>query len=388
MKNLVFNYLLEQKLWLTNLKIMYILSTNERQNIMREGGSVMIENFGNRLKAARKMAGFSMDKLAQEAGGIVTKQAISKYEMNKMKPDSQVLNALSKTLGIKTEYLFRDSKVSLAGLEFRKKSKLAKKVEDQIKHKTLDFLERYIEVEEILNQIAGYKNPLSGFEINSRNDIEQAAKKLRKKWHLGDAPISNLMELLEDKGIRIFEVDVDDEFDGLSAFAGHIPVIAVRSQNDLVRKRFTIAHELGHIILDFSAIEVTSQERLCHSFAGALLLPENIIYAELGKRRKRVTLWELKKLKGIYGISIQAIMARAHNLGIISDYSYREFCIILNKKGWKKEEPGTYEGKERPNRFKQLVYRAVAEEIISFSRGAELLNISLPEFRRRVQIVS
>jgi Zn-dependent peptidase ImmA (M78 family) len=81
-------------------------------------------------------------------------------------------------------------------------------------------------------------------------------------------------------------------------------------------------------------------------------------------------------------------MARAHNLNIISNYSYREFCIILNKRDWKKEEPGTYEGKERPNRCKQLVYHAVAEEIINFSKGAELLNMMLSEFRRRVQIVS
>ncbi len=62
-------------------------------------------------------------------------------------------------------------------------------------------MERYVEIEEVLNQKAEYKNPLSGFEIKNRDEVEQAAKKLRKKWHLGDAPISNLMELLEDKGI-------------------------------------------------------------------------------------------------------------------------------------------------------------------------------------------
>lgn len=347
----------------------------------------MTENFGIRLKAARKMAGFSMDRLAQETGGLITKQAISKYENSKMNPDSQVLNAMAKALGVKAEYFFRDAKVSLSGLEFRKKSRLAKKVEDQIKQKSLDYLERYVEIEEVLNQKAKYKNPLFGLKVKNRNDIEEAVKKLRKLWHLGDAPISNLMELLEDKGVRIYEVDVDNEFDGLSAFVGDIPVIAVRTQNDLVRKRFTIAHELGHIMLDFSAAKGDSPEKLCHSFAGALLLPESIIFAELGKKRSKVTLWELKKLKGIYGISIQAIMARAHKLGIISDYSYREFCIILNKRGWKKDEPGTYEGKERPNRFKQLVYHAVAENIISFSRGAELLNMVLPEFRRQVQIL-
>jgi transcriptional regulator with XRE-family HTH domain len=148
------------------------------------GGGAMTENFSIRLKAARKMAGFSMDRLSQETGGLITKQAISKYENSKMNPDSQVLNAMAKALGVKAEYFFRDSKVSLLGLEFRKKSRLAKKAEDRIKQKTLDFLERYVEVEEVLNLKAKYKNPLSGLKVKNRDDIEHASKKLRKLWHL------------------------------------------------------------------------------------------------------------------------------------------------------------------------------------------------------------
>ena len=124
------------------------------------------------------------------------------------------------------------------------------------------------------------------------------------------------------------------------------------------------------------------------AFAGALLLPKEVMEEELGQKRNKITEWELKKIKGIYGISIQAIMARACHLNIISEYTYRQFNIYVNKKGWRTSEPGSYVGREKANRFKQLVLHAAAEQIISFSKAAEFLNRSLEEFEKEVQIVS
>lgn len=349
----------------------------------------MVANFGERLKCARKMAGFSMESLAEKTGKVITKQAISKYEKGQMNPGSDALLALSRALGVKPDYFFRSQKVILLELEFRRKSKLSRKEEESIKHRTLDFLERYLEIEGILGEKADFNNPLSSNSISSYADVERSARELRRKWKLGDAPISNLMELLEDKGIRIYEIETGENFHGISARSRDIPVIAVRSQDDLLRKRFTIAHELGHILLKFpERDDQQAGEKLCHTFSGALLLPEKIIKAELGERRSRIALWELKKLKGIYGISIQAIMVRANRLNIISDHTYRNFWITVNRQGWKACEPGEYRGKEHANRFDQLVYHAAAEDIITFSKAAELLNVPLSEFRRTVQIVS
>lgn len=180
-------------------------------------------------------------------------------------------------------------------------------------------------------------------------------------------PVPHLIELLEDKGYKVFEVEDFEYFDGLSGLVSGmgIPVIAVYKSSDLVRKRFTVAHELAHLLLDFSEVEEKTTEKLCHGFAGALLLPEKILRDELGNQRHKITEWELKKLKGICGISMQAIMARASKLEIISANTYKSFCIYSSKKGWRKNEPGQYEGKEVANRFKQLVYHAAAEEVIS-----------------------
>lgn len=350
----------------------------------------MITQFGERLNSARKMAGMSMEALSQKAGAIVSKQAISKYEKGKINPSSEVLLALANALDVKVDYFFRASQMTITGIEFRKRSRLTKKEEDRIKYQTIDFIQKYIEIEDILNTRRKFKNPVAHNRIQSHADIESAALEIRKKWKLGNGPVPHLIELLEDNGFKIIEVDADEKFDGLSGFAEDmtIPVIAVLKEQDLVRKRFTIAHELGHLLLDFSDTEEKFSEKLCHAFAGALLLPKNVMIEELGRKRNKITEWELKKLKGIYGASMQAIMARAYQLNIISDYTWRSFNINMNKEGWKKNEPGTYEGKERANRFKQLVLLAAAEQIISFSKAAGLLNKPLAEFEKEIQIVS
>lgn len=349
----------------------------------------MINKFGERLHTARKMAGLSLDDLADKAGSIVSKQAISKYEKGQINPGSDVLLALAKALGVKADYFFRTSKVSIAGIEFRKRSKLTKKEEDRIKYQTIDFLQKYLEIEDILNARYPFVNPVFNNRIANYQDIENAAGEIRKKWNLGDGPVPHLIEMLEDKGFKIFEVEASPQFDGLSCFIENmnIPVIAIFENSDLVRKRFTVAHELGHLLLNFSDAREISPERLCHAFAGALLLPKEIMLEYMGRQRDKITEWELKKLKGIAGVSMQAIMARSYHLKIISEDTYRQFNIHVNKQGWRKAEPGKYEGKEKANRFKQLVLYAAAEQIISSGKAAELLNISLSEFQKEFKIV-
>ena len=350
-----------------------------------------MEGFGARLKAARKMAGMTQQELADATKNLITKQAISKYEKGKMFPASDILIAISKALGVKTGYFYRQSQVKLTGLEFRKKSKLSKRDEKRVKYQTLDFLDRFMEIESVMGQQTVFDNPLKDSAIKNLDDVEDAAKRLREAWGLGTAPVSNLMELLEDKGVRILEVDLPEQFDGLSAWAEVTPVISVNRNHDLVRKRFTIVHELAHLILNFGECSHGDLEKLCHNFAGAFMVPKEKMIEELGPQRSRVTFLELKKLKGIYGISLMALMVRAKNIGIVNDNSYKKFFILANKNGWrsgKKAEPGHYIGREYANRFRQLVSWAVAEEIITMSKGAELMNVGLPEFRKGFQIAA
>ena len=352
----------------------------------------MNAGFGERLLSARKVAGLSLAALAEKTGDLLTRQAINKYERGKMNPGSDALIALSRALGVKPDYFFRESNVALSGMEFRKKTLLSAKESESIKYRTLEFLERYLQIEDLLQDQAVFKNPISKEFRNvcHLDDADKAAKELRKRWKLGEAPIFDLTELLEDHGIRIFEIRTSDRFNGISARVGDLPVIAVNLNDDSVRRRFTLAHELGHTLLDFEDGKGLGQkEKLCHAFASAFLLPENVIISELGGRhRSKIAIQELIKLKEIYGISIQAIMVRIHQLGIVGDSTYRKFWAMLNARGWKKEEPGNYPGIERANRFEQLVHRAAAEEAITLSRAAELLNVPLSEFRDKFLVAA
>ncbi len=339
--------------------------------------------FGNRLRSARKMAGLSMKDLANNAGGIVTKQAISKYEKGMMKPSNDVLIRLAMDLGVKPEYFYRHSEIELTGMQFREKSNLSAKKIESLKQRTIDFLERYLELETILGAQEKFFNPLNSVTINSLADVEKAALKLRNKWKLGLAPISNLLEMLEENGIKIFAVHNVHNFDGLSARIGDLHIIVINMDLPADRIRFTAAHELSHILCKFP--EDSKKEKYCHAFAGAFLLPKEILERELMQKREQITLWELNEIKQLFGISIQAIVKRAHMLGIVSDFFYRNFQIVLNKKGWKKKEPVDYEGKEEAIRFKQLLHYAVSEEIITLSRGAELSNMNLSGFKEEVR---
>jgi Zn-dependent peptidase ImmA (M78 family)/DNA-binding XRE family transcriptional regulator len=342
-----------------------------------------IFDFGNRLRSARRMTGLSMEDLVKKAGGVVTKQSISKYEKGIMKPSSDILLRLSSALGVKPEYSFRYTTIQLSGMQFRKRAKLPVKIIESIKQRTIDFLERYIELESILGVQEKFSNPLSDFVINSLQDVEKAALKLREAWKLGLAPISNLLELLEENGVKVYEIQNIDDFDGLSARVGALNVIVINRDLSTDRIRFTVAHELAHILCEFP--EDCKKEELCHAFAGAFLLPKEILERQLMKKREQITLWELEEIKQSYGISVQAIVKRAHMLRIVSDFYYRNFKVMLNQKGWKKKEPVEYKGKEEAIRFRQLLHYAVSEEMITLSRGAELANMSLSEFEENVR---
>ncbi len=342
-----------------------------------------LRKFGNRLRLARKMAGLSMEDLVNKSEGVVSKQAISKYEKGIMKPSSDVLIRLATALGVKPEYFYHHSKIELSRIQFRKRSKLPAKIIESLKQRTIDFLERYIELENILGVHEKFINPLTDISIKSLKDVENASLRLRKKWDLGLAPITNLLELFEENSIKVYEVQNIKDFDGLTASVGDLHAIVINRDLPPDRIRFTAAHELAHILCEFP--KNSQKENLCHVFAGAFLLPKVILEKKLIKKRERITLWELGEIKQSYGISIQAVIKRAHMLGIISDFYYRNFLIMLNQKGWKKKEPFEYKGKEEAIRFRQLLHYAVSEEIITLSRGAELANISLSDFKENVR---
>ena len=344
---------------------------------------MMKELFGKRLKSARLRAALSQDRLVEKMGGIISKNAIAKYERGEMMADSKVLLNLAKALNVKPDYFFRPFTVEVGQVEFRKKSKLPVKELKAIRQKVIDCVERYLELEQFLNIESRMINPLEGFIVSSKQDIEKAALKVRSVWELGLDAISNVIDLLEDKEIKVIEIDAPEAFDGFSGWAdGNIPVIVINKNYKAERKRLTALHELGHLLIKFADhFSTKEKEKLCFQFAGAMLIPETTFKKEIGNRRLYISLPELIAIKETYGISIQAVMARARDLEVISENQFIGFRKQISR-NLREEGLGNYRGNEQAYRFKQLIFRAAAEEIITMSKAANLSNQKLAEFRK------
>lgn len=331
------------------------------------------------------MAGLSLQGLADRMETGITKQALSQYEKGKIKPTSSAIIALSNALDLPVDYFFKKSDVKLENLEFRKSSTLSHKEIEAVRFKAMDYLEKCLEIEELMNVEYNFVNPLGKNIVSDKRDIENYANELREVWELGLDPIPDVIALLEEKKIKVFEIDAPDEFSGLSSITDGIAVIVVNSNSNIVRKRFTALHELAHLIFYFSDdISEKDREYYCYYFAGAFLFPEEVFIEELGRKRTSILLNELVLLENYYGISVQAIMRRAYELGLISDSKYKDYNIWLSKSGKKKEQLGEFNGNEKPMRFKLLVYKALSEGIITHSKAASFLGMPLSEFEEEL----
>lgn len=348
------------------------------------------EIFALRLQQARKMESLSLRELSEAAGGEPSHTMISRYEKGESMPGGEIVAKLAMALKKSVDFFFSPYEVEFSELSFRKKAKLSVGERRAIEEKSRDFFSRYAEAEEIVGQKLTYQAPFEGEVLTDVKEVEEFAERLRSSeyWDIGNNPVPNLHQLMESKGIKVHEVDTEDQnFDGFSGAANGDPIIVLAKWLDrnLPRKRMTAAHELGHVVLPIPEdLPEKQQEDLVKPFAGAFLLPKKSFIEMFGKQRSRVSLGELTDLKAYYGVSIMAIMYRASQLELISQASFKRFFMMANKAKWRSEgEPGddSYSGEESHGRLRQLVFQGVAEGEMSSSKGAALLGKDLEEFR-------
>ncbi len=342
-----------------------------------------MKQFPERLKNARKMNGLSLQELSDRLAGALSKQALSRLETGEQSPDSEILSKLCVILGVRLDYFFKDASVELAQVEFRKLKKLPVKEQERVVHATKEYLERYLELENLLGITDRTSFELRAHNIKEMADIEQAVKEMRQILNVGEDPIYNCVELLEEHNIKVYSVKADPSFSGMSTIIkNQVPVIVFNDHEEIpmVRKRFTILHELGHLYLKLDDFEEKQCERFCDAFAGAMLLPDEKLFEYFGGKRVTVFTKELQFIKYNYGIALSAIMYRAKMLGLISE-SYMKYFMIRYNQNLKKIERDGYSGREESDRFIQLLIRGIAQEVISTTKAASLNNMSLGDFR-------
>ena len=213
------------------------------------------------------------------------------------------------------------------------------------------------------------------------NDPGKVARTIRAKWGVPMGPIFNLTRLLEAKGVVIYPYDFGTRYiDGFTHILGSgLPVVHMNSSLPSDRWRWTLAHELGHLVMhgDFPS-DAGDVEKEANLFAAEFLTPGY----EIGPSLVNLDESALFRLKAEWGVSMRALIMRAWDLGILADYRRRDLFIWLSKSGYSSREPAHLNPPvEIPSLPGRMVLRCVAERSFDRQGMLDFLCIGERDFR-------
>ena len=257
-------------------------------------------------------------------------------------------------------------------LNFRKRCSLKGKNLEVIKQIISNKVNDYLEVLELNNE---QPIELKKYVINDINELENVVTKFREDNSLGyNVPLTNLIDIMENIGICVIQIDnkndIFKKFDGASEYIFGVPFVCVLDNHNYYRERFTLAHELGHLLLEIN--EDLDEEEICNEFAGLLLLPRKSMINEFGNYRFGISDRELKIVQQEYRVSIKAIIYRLFKYEIINSNTYKNLNIHFNKYLLEEELINKNES-EKANRYEMLVLKLLSQKIITQSKARELL---------------
>ena len=303
---------------------------------------------GTRLTVARRLRGKTKTALARDAG--VTATAIAQYEKNESNPTQPVVAQLSLALGLPRDFFGAGRPLTLlpaSGAHFRSLRSTTAVAREQ----ALAYGELCLELVDLISEYVDLP-PLKLPDIElpdelSEADIRRAAAEVKAAWNVGPGPVGSVVQLLEANGIVTLRLPdgTDPKVNAFSTNGGSRPLVFLsQGHDDKARSRFDASHELGHLLLHPDT-EPGSKvvENQAHAFAAEFLMPQDEIIDQLPRRIDWPSFHELKKY---WGVSLKALVFRAHTLGRLSSASYRRANQQLSI--WGLPEPGPLGRAESP----------------------------------------
>lgn len=292
----------------------------------------MAEFSPSRLAVARKRRRMTKVVLAATLG--LSTRTISAYESGDRSPSPGTANNLAQVLGFPKAFFYGEAidEISCESASFRALSKMSAGQRDAV----LASGTLAIELNQWIER--SFELPIAEIPELRDHDPEIASDCVRAEWGLGDRPISNMVHILESRGVRVFSLAEDNnDVDAYSTWNSKTPYVFLNTAKSAERSRFDAAHELAHLILHRHD-EATGQhaEREANAFASAFLMPRTSVYAAAPRYPHVNTIIELKK---IWNVSATAITLRLHRLSLISEWHYRTLLIQLGDMGYRMSEP-------------------------------------------------
>jgi Zn-dependent peptidase ImmA (M78 family)/transcriptional regulator with XRE-family HTH domain len=284
----------------------------------------------SRITEARESRAMSMGELADIVG--VTRQTISKYESGVISPSIENLQTMSFILSLPVDFFFKKEVTTSVGssLFFRSNANIAKKIKTACKYQVKW-------TSEIKRQLGTYLDFIdldipsidSDYEDITLDDVEEIALAVREQWGLGSSPIGDLIGIFENKGIIVAQFAESElcAFKGIDAFSSWrdgTPYILYHSrQKSAVRTRFSLLHELGHLIMHSAISDEDSVKKavIDHAdeqadrFAAAFLLPSTSFINDIHKP----SLAALELVKRKWGVALSTIIRRCETVNCLTE---------------------------------------------------------------------
>lgn len=341
----------------------------------------------NRIQAYRDHFGLTQAELAGEVD--VTRQTIAAWERGDRSPSLLQLTRISKVLGVPVDLLIGpDESQEEPALLFRADNP------EVLSADARSFLSRraqdYASIERLVGEVPSLPElrPIEGYDFFT---IERIANEIRDWLGVEDAPLGDVLTLLEAKRLKIIKHRLPGSISGFSAYTqAWGGVIFVNGEHPPERQYFTALHELAHLVFHRQEYDRPfdrpgrgdPREKAANHFAAAVLLPRAAIEQELhGYEGRWLPEPYLVDIKKRYGVSVRTVLRRAADFKLISKKQAGQQMGILHKQYGAENEPGELQQPNTLARLERLVFTALVQERITTSRAAEVLHRPLIEIR-------
>lgn len=299
-----------------------------------------------RIRQARIARALSQIELAEKVN--VTKGAISQYETGTSRPGDLVMRAISNVLDFPLPFFLKEPQAAVTASSptfFRslkstpvKQRQACKQKAELISELVLGKLKEFVE----------FPNPNIPPDIPvqdsySVDECEKLAMYVREFWNLGEEPIQNMTEVLQANGFIIAQVSVGNKkIDAFSLWHDGAPFFCIsRDKESSVRWRFSLAHELGHLLMHSHLEEEVAKsmhnqlEKEANMFASAFLIPQSSFFRDVSAPSLEHLLYLKKKWK----VSVAAMVKKCDDHGIFPTEQITYLYKQISYRGWKKHEP-------------------------------------------------
>ncbi len=320
---------------------------------------------------ARESRGYSQSALAEEIG--IPQGKLSKIETGTIITPNEVLKSLSNVLGYPEKFFFQRGRV-YPGISYHRKRK-------SISQRDLYYVEtntniRRMHFEKLIKNIEYPNINIPKLRIDEENmSAEDIARAVRRIWMMPNGPIDNVTDYIENAGCIIIHCDFGTRMmDGLSICSPSMPPMMFLNKNlPGDRLRFTMAHELGHIVMhDYPTLTMEDE---ANKFAAEFLMPENDIIYEL----EDISIERLASLKIRWKVSMQSLLFRASFLEKINSRAQKYLWMKMGQAGYKTTEPVIINF-EKPSLYKEIIDTYLDEMDYTLEDLCDFLCVDVDEF--------